>query len=369
MNEDPSRLRPRTGGHGVIAGHARAAAKAMNDREEVSGMVNPLDVEGLRRREVKARRAWGHARREGRSRVQMIGPSLYWGLTRLDTTHPMRILNLFLFHYGPVMAAGAAYMMFFSVSAALVAGFSVAGIVIGGDTALQDDIVELTNNALPGVIGEGGLATQQDLFSTGGFGVTLVVSLLVATVASLSWINGLRAGIRSIFDRPLMDENVLLVKARDLLVMVLLGSMLLAATATSLLSTELFNFSADILGWDLSALEGLVGTLLTVGVPLILDLLVSVLVFRMASRVVMPVSVLWRAALIAGVGSSLLRYLSTYLLNGVESGNLIVSSFATVLGFFIYFFVLSLVYLLSAAWAALATDERVRREGPAGLLH
>lgn len=329
-------------------------------------MVNPLDLDALRRREVRARRDWGHARRAGRSRVQMIGPSLYWGLTRLDTMRGMRIINLFLFHYGTVMAAGAAYMMFFSVSAALVAGFSVAGIVIGGDAELQQTIVDLTNDALPGVVGEGGLATEERLFDTQGFGLTLVVSLVVATVASLSWINGLRAGIRSIFDRPLMDENVLLVKARDLLVMLLLGSMLLAATATSLLSTELFNFSADILGWDLTWLEGVVGTVLTVAVPLILDLLVAVLVFRVASRVVMPVSVLWRAALIAAVGSSLLRNLSTVLLSGVEGGNLIVSSFATVLGFFIYFFVLSLVYLLSAAWAAIATDHRLRREGPAG---
>ncbi|MBO0596422.1 YihY/virulence factor BrkB family protein [Nesterenkonia sp. E16_7] len=364
MSENPSRLRPRTGGHGLIAGHARAAAKAMNDREEVSGMVNPLDLEGLRRREVKARRAWGHARREGRGRASMFGLTLFWGLTRLDTTRGMRILNLFLFHYGTVMAAGAAYMMFFSVSAALVAGFSVAGLVIGGDQQLQDTIVELTNDALPGVIGEDGLATQEQLFDTDGFTLTLVVSLLVAAVASLSWINGLRAGIRSIFDRPLMDENVLLVKSRDLGVMLLLGTMLLAATATSLLSESVLNFSEEVLSWNLNVLQGLVGTLITLAVPLILDVLVAVLIFRVASRVVMPVSVLWRAALLAAVGSSVLRQLSTFLLSGVEGGNLIVSSFATVLGFFVYFFLLSLIYLLCAAWAALATDARSRRLGP-----
>jgi len=297
----------------------------------------------------------------------MFGLTLFWALTRLDTTRGMRILNLFLFHYGPVMAAGAAYMMFFSVSAALVAGFSVAGIVIGGNEELQDTIVTLTNDALPGVIDTGdgsGLATASDLFNAQGFGLTLLVSLAVATVASLSWINGLRAGIRSIFDRPLMDENVLVVKARDLGVMLLLGTMLLAATATSLLSTSVFNFSADILGWNLSVLEGVVGTVLTLAVPLILDVLVAVLIFRVASRVVMPISVLWRAALIAAVGSSALRHLSTFLLNGVEAGNLIVSSFATVLGFFVYFYLLSLVYLLCASWAALATDDRARRLGP-----
>lgn len=55
----------------------------------------------------------------------------------------------------------------------------------------------------------------------------------------------------------------------------------------------------------------------------------------------MPVSALCRAVLLAGIGASVLRKLSTGLLIGGGGVNPILAPFAAVLGPFFYFFILS----------------------------
>ena len=363
---DPSRLRPRTKDRGALSVRARAAVRHLDGRREVSPMINPLDVAALRRRAVEARVNWGHTRRNGLGMFALAGATVGWGLASLDTLRGMRILNLFLFRYGTVMAAGAAYMMFFSVAAALVAGFSVVGLVVGGNEEFQSLIVSWVDTAVPGLIAGGsgesaaegeGLVTADQLFSTRGFNTTLVASLAVLIVTSLSWVHGLRSGIRSIFSRPLMAENVVVVKSRDLGIMLLLGLMLITAGGVSLVSGEAVAALNDLLAWDAPWLESTITRVLSVVVPFVLDVLVAVLLLRVASRVVMPISVLWRAALLAGVGSTVLRQLSAELLTG-GGVNPILAPFATVLGLFFYFFLLSINYLITAAWAAVITSDR-----------
>ena len=333
----------------------------MKGSEETPAMVHPLDVDALKRREVEARRMLGRARRE-QGGLAVLGASIGWFLARLATFKPMRVLNLFLFRYGTVMSAGVAYMMFFSVTAALVASFSVAGLIIGGNPELQVLITDWVDTALPGVIdtGSGGLARPEQLFSTRGFNSTLVVALLVLVVTSLSWIHGLRSGIRSIFDKPLMDENILVVKARDLGIMVLVGSMLLTAGAIELVSTLFVDGILDFLDWDADGLQWTLTRALSIVVPFVLVLLIAVLLFRVATRIVMPISALWRAVLLAGIGASGLRLLSTELLTGGGGISPILAPFAAVLGLFFYFFLLSIVYLIAASWAAVVTAERER---------
>ncbi|GAA4283757.1 YihY/virulence factor BrkB family protein [Brevibacterium daeguense] len=333
----------------------------MERREKTPTMVNPLDFDALKRREVEALEALERARTE-QGRLAALGAHIGWLQARLNTVRPMRVLNLFLYRYGTVMSAGAAYMLFFSVTAAVVASFSVAGLIIGGNRELQELIVVAVDGALPGVIdtGDGGLARPDQLFSTQGFNSTLVVSLIVLVVTSLSWIQGLRSGIRTIFAKPLMDENILVVKLRDLAVMVLVGVMLLIAGVIGLASSLFVEGVLDFLEWDAGGLQWTLTRVLSILVPFVLDVLIAVLLFRVASRIVMPRAALWRATLLAGIGSSALRLLSTQLVFAGGS-NPILAPFTAVLGLFFYFFILSIVYLFSAAWAAVVTAELKRK--------
>src|SRR5690625_4546735 len=123
---DPSRLRPRGKGArpvasaentGGIVGAAQVTAQKIHKFYKVRPRNNPLDAEQLRREELQARMSYGRIKRHRQGRLALLGAWIGWAMARLNQTRAMRSLNLFFFHYGTVMAAGAAYMMFFSVAA------------------------------------------------------------------------------------------------------------------------------------------------------------------------------------------------------------------------------------------------------------
>lgn len=360
-----SRLRPRGRGvasaqsssaSGTVLGAAKVTVGKLDGRIEVGPRNNPLDLDKLMQDELTARMAYGRARRRGTGRLSQLGLLLAWGVARLNRTRLLRVFNLFFFHYGTVMAAGAAYMMFFSVAAIIWASFSVAGIIIGGNQRYQALIVEAVNTALPGLLGEGGLVTDPyALFQIEGLNFSLGIAVALAVVTSLSWVHGLRSGIRSIWERPLMAENVIFVKLKDFAVLLVLGLVALSSAVLGLLSHGLIREVMDLLGWDWPAGTGALLQSATFVISFGLDMMIAVLLMRVASRLVMPVSALWQSALIAGAGASLLRLGSSQLLqNFADSPNPLLQTFGTVLGVFFYFFIFGLVYLFAASWGAVA---------------
>ncbi|TLP76891.1 YihY/virulence factor BrkB family protein [Nesterenkonia sphaerica] len=361
----PGRRGSQLSSTGAILEAAKARVGKLDERHEVRARNNPLDHERLQRDELQARMAYGRAKREGRTGSARVVPLGQWGLARWNRTRLMRSLNLFFFHYGTVMAAGAAYMMFFSVTAMLWAGFSVAGIIIGGNPEYQDLIIESVQTAVPGLISDGGLISEsqaRDLFILEGLNLSLGLAVVVALVTSLSWLHGLRAGIRSIWERPLMAENVIFVKLKDFGMLLILGVIAIVSSVLGLLSHGLITEVLDFLGWTPEGQAGMVLQPVSFGISFALDMIIAVLLMRVASRLVMPVAALWQSALIAGVGASLLRLVSSQLLqNFADSPNPLLNTFGTVLGVFFYFFIFGLVYLFAASWGAIAASDHADR--------
>ncbi|WP_022873238.1 YihY/virulence factor BrkB family protein [Nesterenkonia alba] len=348
---------------GNILATAYAKVSKLDEHREATPATNPLDIEALKREELAARLAYGRARREGSSALKRATTLLGWGFARFSRTRFMRSVNLFFFHYGTVMAAGAAYMMFFSVAAILFAGFSVAGIVIGENREYQEFIERAVNNALPGVLGPGGLVEDPwEVFDAETLNTTLIVTLGIALVTSLSWVHGLRSGIRSIWERPLMAEFVVLVKIRDFGVLIVLGAVALTSAALGVISHGFIDEIFDVLGWDADGLAHRLTRLASLAIAFGLDMIVAVLLMRVASRLVMPISALWQSALIAGVGASLLRLASAEVLHSIaDSPNPVIYTFGSVLALFFYFYLFGLVYLVAASWGAVAAADHQHR--------
>ncbi len=269
---------------------ARKKVTKLDEGEEATPKIDPIDLEALKKDELRARAAYIGAKRSS-GVLTRAGLWAVWRLAVLERTRLMRCLNLFLFHYGTVMAAGAAYMMFFSVAAVLFAGFGIAGLVIGGNEEYQELIVRGVDNAVPGVLdtGEGGLAAPAELFSTEGLNVAVTLSLLAAVVTSLSWVHGLRAGIRSIWDRPIMAENVVLVKIRDLGMMILLVVVVLSSAVLGVISHGFIDEIFDVLDWDAAGATYWLSRGATLAIVFGLDMVVAFLLMRVASRLVIPV--------------------------------------------------------------------------------
>lgn len=299
------------------------------------------------------------AARSAGNRLAQLASLLPWLNAWAGQMFPLRVWNLYTRRRGPLLAAGSAYLMFFSVGAMLVAGFAILGMVAADNEVLRDAVIDLVAVSTPGLIdtGDGGLATPEDLLGTGSFGTTLLVSLAALLITAMGWINGLREGIRSILGLARDRTNPILSKVRDAGTLLILAVALVLTSVLGLLSTAAMDGISEFLGWG-SFLTGATAQLSSLGLMLILDVAVAMIMFSIAARVRVRRRVLLLAALFSGVGATVLRFFSALLLSGVTS-NTLLAPFAVILGLFVWFYLLSQVYLLSAAIAAvLAADLR-----------
>ncbi|WP_045072942.1 YihY/virulence factor BrkB family protein [Psychromicrobium lacuslunae] len=331
----------------------------------------PTDRKELERRLLLKRVELSKAKRKAPGAPNPLQARVEYYLAALNLFRPMRAFQTYSLRHGPLLAAGSAYNMFFSVAAMLVAGFSILGIVANGNRDLQNIVIDAVNKSTPGLIkmsdGESGLATPQDLFNAGsGFGWALVISLAALLLTSLGWIGGLREGVRGIFDSGPLMTNPILLKLKDAATLVVLGIVLVITSVISVGVVTALDSVIAALSLDPASVRPItyIASLL---VLLLLDLAVCMALFRVVSAVTMPRGVLWQTALIAAVGSTVLRALSSLLLANVAGKNPLLAPFSVILGLFVWFYLLSQVYLIAAGWGAVgkADAEQGRTTQPA----
>lgn len=342
---------------------------APNPQEKADGRPDPLQRQQMVLAALRLRREAGRAKREG-GRWKGILASAQYRLAQLNSWRLMRVFNLYALRHGPLLAAGCAYNLFFSVAAMLVAGFSILGLVVSGNRELQLAIIRVLDQTTPGLInttGEAGegLVTPEQLFSLGGgFGVSLVISTALMIWTSLGWIAGLRTGMRGIFDLPPLKRNIVLVKLKDTGTLLILAVALIVTTALAVVANTALGLIVEWLHFEGAAAEPLarIGSIV---IMLLLDMAVAVILFRVASGIRMPRPIMLQCALISGAGSTVLRYFSSILLGNVGN-NPLLAPFAVILGLFVWFYLLSQLYILATAWGAIGRADAVARHALAG---
>ena len=290
-----------------------------------------------------------YAARAGGSPFQRLAAFFKVVTAQVNALYPMRVWNLYARRRGPLLAAGGAYRMFFSIAAMLVAGFAVLGMVAADNPVLRDGIIEIVAASTPGLIdtGNGGLAKPEQLLGLGGFGLTLLISLSALVFTSLGWLAGLREGIRIILGLNRDRSNPVVSKLRDAMLLLVLAVALVASSVLAIASSSMIDSLAELLklsGVWTSALTkiGLVVAMFA------LDCATAWVLLRVASRVVMIRGALWPGVLLAGAGATTLRFFSAMLLSSLTN-NVLLAPFAVILGLFVWFNLLSQAYLISAA--------------------
>ncbi|WP_018134806.1 YihY/virulence factor BrkB family protein [Acaricomes phytoseiuli] len=316
----------------------------------------PWDRAETERRVLAAQVAFGKATRESPGFFGTLGARLGLLTTRLNTFRPMRAFQTYSLRHGPLLAAGSAYNMFFSVAAMLVAGFSIFGLIASGNEQLQRSVVNAVAQSTPGLIAtdsQPGLAEPEDLFNMStGLSLALIISVVALLFTSLGWINGLRAGIRAVFGLETLQGNPVLRIVKDLGLLLGLGVALILTSVIGLGASTVLDWLLTQIGLE-SRSFAILGFVLSLLVTLLLDLIVAFALFRVAADVSMPRAVAWQTALIAAVGSTVLRSLSGILLANVGGQNPLLAPFSVILGLFVWFYLLSQVYLIAAGWGTI----------------
>jgi len=265
-------------------------------------------------------------------------------------------------HYNAVRAtqqAGAVtYFAFLSFFPLLALSVFVVGrislVYPDADAALRDAI----DAVIPGMIGPGQHQISLDDIRTFS-GLAAVAGLAGVLYAGLGWVSALRRALATVFEVPDGEQPGFLAgKVRDLLAMVVLGTVLFLGVA---LTGFVAGFSGDVLDWlGLDRELGWVVRLLTVVLGLGAGVLVFFLMFRLLAASAVPQRSLWYGAVLGAIAFEVLKQASGLLLSATR-GQPAFQAFGIALILLVWMNYTSRVVLYGACWAWTTPQARARR--------
>jgi len=318
----------------------------------------PTDRARLKLEVIRKKVEWGKTRRSGKGTAPQLMAMLQWLLARLNAFRPMRAWQHYTRQHGPLMSAGSGFNMFFSITGLLATGFSVAGLVLRGQPALLDRIIASVAESAPGLLkvnGGDGLVDPKALLNPEGLGWTAAIAAVVTVVTSLGWIAGLREGLRGVMMLGPLKLNPVVLKLHDAGTLLLLGVALVISSGASLVFGTAAGWVIEQLRLD-PAVGGRLAALIKIAVPLLLNWVTAVIMFRLAGGLKLSRRALLEGTILAGVGTAVLQVFSTELLAGAGR-NPILAPFAIIIGLLIWFNLVSQVYLVAAAWSVIREED------------
>ena len=265
-------------------------------------------------------------------------------------------------HYGNVngsaLAAAVTYFAFLSFFPIVALAFAVIGFVSGAYPNADDNLVDAINSVLPSIVGgEDGL--QLSTFRENAPGI-FSVGLLVALYSGLGWLSGMRTALIAIFEEPEKEHpNFFLGKARDVLALLTLGTVLLLSVAISGVATKLAKPILELIGLG----DGVEPVVWVLGLALGLaaNTVLFFAFFRVLAAPNVPTRSLWSGALLGALAFEALKQLSTFLLAGTKDQPA-AQAFGIALILVVWMNYFSRVVVLAAAWAHTSPAAREQRE-------
>ncbi len=311
-------------------------------------------MDRLRLNALHARQAWGRAKLDEKAGVKRYLALIQWIVAKVSTWRLPRTMQLYGLRHGPLMSAGIGFNMFFSILGLLTTGFSIVGLVLAGQPEIVNKTVQLVAQSAPGLLkvdGHEGIADPNALLNPSGLGLTAIIGAIVTVFTSLGWISSLRDGLRGVLAEPPLQVNAVIVRLHDAGTLLLLGVALVLTSGVSILFTGAIGFIADLLHLD-KAVVAPISWLIGIVVPLVLNWVTAVIMFRLAAGLRLSRRAWLEATIIAGAGTTVLQLFSSQLL-ARAGANPLLASFAIIIGLLIWFNLVSQVYLVSGSWAAI----------------
>jgi Predicted membrane protein len=261
-----------------------------------------------------------------------------------------RALSRFLSSRGPLLCAGIAYMGLFSITAMLTVGWAFFSSLLGRHPSFLSTIIDTVNQQIPGLLkttnDPEGLIDPSSLVNTPGTSATGWIALGVAIISASTVIWYLGLAIRSMFGLENVREHLLsAILGRFFGLFVLIFGVVVTAVLTSL-TTFLSDWFVKVLGEEWSTLVDV----LAYGIPFVMDLVIFILMVRVVAGVRPPKRDMAMGALIAAMGSGLLRSLGQSIISRVSDP--VLGAAASVATIMLWINFLGWITLYAAAWAS-----------------
>jgi len=264
---------------------------------------------------------------------------------------PVRVFQDYAAHRGPLLAAGLSNQAIFAVFAAIWVAFSVFGLVVAAQPALQAALLGLLADAVPGLIdtGDGGAIDPDDLVDTTVLGWTGAIALGGLLFTALGWLASARDAVRLLGDLPAPPTNFLLLKLKDLGLAIGFGVLLLISAGLSVLSSQALEGLLDLVGIRDDAVAAMSTRVLSIALMFVIDAVVLGAFYRVLAGVHIPFRFLVQGALLGALALGVLKVLGTTLLGGATN-NPLLAGFAVIIGLLIWFTLVCQVILVAACW-------------------
>ena len=314
-----------------------------------------------------------HERREFAERLEWVADPLRNRLSRpvrrvnrwwrwVQTLKPYRVWIQFSYNDGNLRTAGMSYQSLFAVFAALWVAFSIAGIWLTSNPSLFTALVDIINDAVPGLIstnGEPGVITEPALRAlSSAFGWTSIIAFLGLLWTAVAWLYYTRQAVRAMFRLGRDNRNYALQKVTDFGLAIVFGLVLLVSASVSVVTTDALAAFLGLFGVSSSSFWFyFFARVLGFAIAIALNFFTLSAMYRVLSRVVIP----WRSLLVGSflgaVALSGLSALSGLLIGGAVN-NTLLATFAVFVGLLVWFNLVCRVILLAAAWIAVGMIDR-----------
>lgn len=270
---------------------------------------------------------------------------------------PVRAYLRYSEHRGPMLADAVTYQTLFSLFAAVLMGFSIAGLWLSGNETAWAALIDAVDNAVPGLVGEGGLINPDSIAVPAGLTLAGIISLLGLFWSAFGAIGSLRSAIREIADQGNDDGLFIWVVLRNIALGLGIGLGLAASAVATLIGTAFLDVLDDWLGVPLGEWGP---RLVAIGVTFALDAVIVAVAFLVLSGVRPPAGILWSGALLGAVGLTVLQQLSGLFVGGAGR-NPLLATFASLIALLLWLNLSTQVILLASSFIVTRMEDRADR--------
>ena len=276
---------------------------------------------------------------------------------------PVRVWRHFLIHNGFVLAAGVSYQALFTIFAALYLGFAVVGIIFGGDSEAIDRLVEIVNGYVPGIIGENGLVSRDQVAAiadatTSTLSITGGIAFVVLIWTAIGFVTYSRRAVRDIVALPPDTRGYVHLKVRDLAAAAIFGGALLIGGVFGSAATWALDVVLEGIG---IVHDGILLTLTARALSLLFSLAINIAAIAGLARFLIGITVPWRVivpgSILGGAAMTVVQIGAGFLLSATPR-NPLLATFAVFVGMLLWFRINGIIILVATAWIAVAAQDR-----------
>ena len=267
--------------------------------------------------------------------------------------HIVAAWNLLTVNNGGQYAAAITYFSFLALFPLLLLAVAITGFVLHAHPAAQQSLLNHITENVPGDLGRT-LRSSIDTAIKQRTGVG-IIGLIGVVLSGLGWVGNLRGAIDAVWGQRPAQQNFVMARVRNLVVLVGLGLGVLVSLGLTVVGTGVTDQVLHAMGIDhVTGIHALV-TVLGLALAVLGDLVIFFWLFVELPAAKVPRRAGLRGAVLAAVGLEVLKVIGTYTI-AKTSHSPTAGPFAGIVAVLIWIQLVARYMLFCAAW--IATDTR-----------